>query len=109
MEPLAEFGPGRAAQRGATRERGRPARNHIPGWRSRSVSGALVAGSGPFGVNRTGKARGGPRRSKGSNQAGAERAEALPNMVRAGRPRSRVGILRTINRKHGLHPGPRIG
>ena len=37
------------------RERGRPARILIPGWRSRSVSGTLQAGSGPFGVNRTGK------------------------------------------------------
>ena len=151
----------------APRKRGRPARNLVPGWRSRSVSGRLQAGSGPFGVTRTGKARGGPRRSNGSNQVAeraeavpdmvragrpqpcsrlevaerqrevagrqqtrwrelqrqgqgdprrsngsnqvAERAEAVPDMVRAGRPRSRVGILHTINREHGLHPALESG
>ena len=30
-------------------------------------------------------------------------ATTLPGLVRAGRPRSRGGILHTLNRKHGLH------
>ena len=68
----------------------------------------LKEGSRALGVNRTDKARGGPRRSKGSNQV-AERAKSVPNMVRAGRPRSRVGILHTINREHGFHPAQESG
>ena len=61
------------------------------------MKATLQAGGRPFGVNRTGKARGGPRRSYGSNQV-AERAKAVPDIVRAGRPRSRVGILHAINK-----------
>ena len=48
------------------------------------------------------------RRSSGPIRV-AERAEAVPNMVRAGRPRIRVGILHTINREHGLHPALESG
>ena len=38
-----------------------------------------------------------------------EMAEAVPRLVRAGRPRSRVGILHTINREHGFHPALESG
>ena len=39
-----------------------------------------------------------PWRSFGSIRV-AERAKAVPDFVRAGRPRSRAGILHTINRE----------
>ena len=39
----------------------------------------------------------------------AERAEAVPDMVRVGRPRSRVGIVHTINRKQDFHPALESG
>ncbi len=42
------------------------------------------------------------RRSTGSIRM-AERAKAVPNIVRAGRPRSREGILHIINREPGFH------
>ena len=73
-------------------------------WRQRDVTGSHQ----PVGVNRNGKARGDPRRRCRSNRV-AEMPEAVPDMVRAGRPRSRVGILFTTNRNHGLHPAQESG
>ena len=52
-------------------------------------------GSRPVGGNLNGHAEGDQGRSSGSIRV-AERTKAVPDMVRAGRPRSRVGILHLI-------------
>ena len=58
-------------------------------------------GSQPVGSNLNGQTEADPRRSSGSIRV-AERAKPVPDIVRAGRPRSRGGILHTINREQGL-------
>ena len=67
-----------------------------------------AAGSQPVGGNLNGQTEGDPGRSSGSIRV-AEMAKAVPDIVRAGRPRSRGGILHTINREHGLHPARESG
>ena len=58
-------------------------------------------GSQPVGGNLNGQTEADPRRSSGSIRV-AERAKPVPDIVRAGRPRSRGGILHTIYREQGL-------
>ena len=59
-------------------------------------------GSQPFGGNLNGQTEADPRPSSGSIRV-ADRAKAVRDIVRAGRPRSRGGILHTIDREHRLH------
>ena len=93
--------------RSPARERGRPARNLISGWRRWSDSARLPAGSHPAGVNRDGQAQW--ERSTGRwfrcalFGGGVDGRLFAGIWMRAGRPRSRVGILHTTNRDHGLH------
>ena len=61
-----------------------------------------LAGSQPVGVNLNGQTERDPRRRSGSIRV-AEMAEAALGIVRAGRPRSRGGIIHTKNREHRLH------
>ena len=63
------------------------------------------AGSRHVGSNRNGQAEGGPRRRCRSIQV-EELTEAVPGIVRAGRPRSQEAFIHTINREHGLHRTP---
>ena len=49
------------------------------------------------------------RMSPGDGDRPLEGAKAVPDMVWAERPRSRVGILYTINREHGFHPALESG
>ena len=58
-----------------------------------------AGGSRPVGGNPNDQTETNPRRSTGAIRV-AERAKAVPDIVRAGRPRSRVGILHAINRQH---------
>ena len=73
-----------------TRERGRPARILVP------LAGAELqcnaAGSHPVGENPIGQAEGEPWRRSRLIQVG-EMAEAVPGLVRAGRPRSREAFI----------------
>ena len=82
-------------------ERGRPARILI----GVAEHQRDFAGSRHVGSNRNGQAEGGPRRRCRSIQV-EELAEAVPGIVRAGRPRSQEAFIHTINRKHGLHRTP---
>ena len=82
-------------------ERGRPARILLLIGVAELPRG--FAGSHYVGGNRNGRAEGEPRRRCRSIQV-AEMAEAVPGIVRAGRPRSQEAIIHTINREHGLHP-----
>ena len=61
-----------------------------------------VAGSHHVGGNHNGQAEGEPWRRCRSILV-AEMAEAVPGIVRAGRPRSQEAFIHTINRKQGLH------
>ena len=65
-------------------------------------------GCRPVGDNLNGQTEADPWRRSGSIRV-PERAKAVPDMVRAGRPRSRVGILHTINRQHRLHHAQESG
>ena len=69
-----------------TWERGRPARILVPLAAAELQCNA--AGSHPVGGNSSGQAEGDPRRRSRLIQVG-EMAEAVPGLVRAGRPRSR--------------------
>ena len=84
----------------APRERGRPARILIPFAVAERQHD--FAGSHQVGGNRNGQAEEDPRRRSGSIRA-AEMAGVVPGIVRAGRPRSRGGIIHTRNREHRLH------
>ena len=101
-EPFAKFGSARPDQRpppGARAFRPHPYASSL--WLALSfLPGA--EGSRPVGGNLNGQTEADPRRSSGPIRV-AERAKAVPDMVRAGRPRSRGGILHTINREHRLH------
>ena len=66
------------------------------------------AGSHPVGVNLNGQTERDPRGRSGSIRV-AEMGEAVPGIVRAGRPRSRGGIVHTLNREHGLHRAQESG
>ena len=67
-----------------------------------------LAGSQPVGVNLNGQTERDARRRSGSIRV-AEMAEAVPVIVRAGRPRSRGGIIHTLDREHGLHHAKESG
>ncbi len=60
------------------------------------------AGSRHVGGNRNVQVEGEPWRRCRSIQV-EEMAEAVPGLVRAGRPRSQEAFIHTINRKQGLH------
>ena len=60
------------------------------------------AGSHYVGSNRNGQAEGEPGRRCRSIQV-EEMAEAVPVIVRAGRPRSQEAFDHTLDREHGLH------
>ena len=59
-------------------------------------------GCPPVGGNPNGPTEANLRHSSGSIRV-AEKAKAAPDFVRAGRPRSRRGILHTTNREHRFH------
>ena len=106
-EPFATFGSARAARKappGARASRPQPYFWLEVTERQREVAGRQRA----FRSEPHGQDPRRPPRSYGSNEV-AEMAEAVPDMVRAGRPRSRVGILHTTNREHGLHPARESG
>ena len=74
-----------------TWERGRPARILFL-WLPLSFSAILQAATHPVGGNSSGQAEGEPWRRSRLIQVG-EMAEAVPGLVRAGRPRSQEAII----------------
>ena len=89
-DPVAETGeavPGKGAgvPPATPRERGRLARNLIPGWRKWSGSARLPAGSPPAGVNGDGEAQRDPRRRCRSNRV-ADIPDAPPGNGAGGTP-----------------------
>ena len=67
-----------------------------------------AAGSHPVCGNPIGQAEGEPWFRSRSIQVG-EMAEAVPGLVRAGRPRSQEAVVHTLDRKHGLHHAKESG
>ena len=66
------------------------------------------AGSHYVGSNHNGQAEGEPGRRCRSIQV-EDMPEAVPGIVRAGRPRSRGGIIHTLDREHRLHRAQESG
>ena len=91
---------------GISWERGRPARMLLLRVVAELPRG--FAGSHYVGSNRNGQAEGEPGRRCRSIQAG-EMAEAVPVIVRAGRPRSQEAFDHTLDREHGLHRAKESG
>ena len=89
-----------------TWERGRPARMLLLMVVAELPRG--FAGSHYVGNNRNGQAEGEPGRRCRSIQV-EEMPEAVPVIVRAGRPRSQEAFDHTINREHGLHHAQESG
>ena len=82
--------PPRHRRDGIAWERGRPARI-LSLWPRLSFS-AMLQAAHPVGGNRIGQAEGEPWRRSRLNPVG-EMAEAVPGLVRAGRPRSREAVI----------------
>ena len=70
-------------------------------WGLLSISATLQAATTSAGTATAGSKE--SQGAVGSIQV-REKAEAVPGLVRAGRPRSQEAFDRTINREHGLHP-----
>ena len=70
-------------------------------WGLLSISATLQAAT-----TSAGTATAGSKESQGAvgSIQGREKNEAVPVVVRAGRPRSQVAFDGAINREHGLHP-----
>ena len=91
---------------GISWERGRPARMLFLMVVAELPRG--FAGSHYVGSNHNGQAEGEPGRRCRSIQV-EEMPEAVPVIVRAGRPRSQEVFDHTLDREHGLHPAKESG
>ena len=87
-EPFAKFGSARAAQRDPPGSAGVPPASLFLMPLAGAELSCGAAGSQPVGGNLNGQTEADPRRSSGSIRV-AEMAKAVPDIVRAGRPRSR--------------------